>query len=282
VRRARALFALLAFGLLAATADGGAAWAKGKGKKRQRATPSASSDKDGRRHLKKANALAAKDNCEAAIDEYTLAFEKLSDPVVLLARAECRRRVGQNTEALADYHAYLDLMPDVPHRADIQAKIAALEALPSRAGAGKEARPPKGGPAATPEPVAPVAKESPPRERSHPPAAPPPAVAAPRAPPAVAPPPPVAPPPTVVPPPPPIAALPAAPEPSPAVEPAPPTITLVQPAAAGPAPRSSGGRAWLWVTIAAVVAGGAVAGGYLYFKPSDPAPPMTKLGNYHF
>ena len=52
----------------------------------------------GRYHLRKANQLAGEDQCQSAIHEYTLAYEKLQDPVVLFNRAECYRRIGQADE----------------------------------------------------------------------------------------------------------------------------------------------------------------------------------------
>ncbi|HVZ88321.1 MAG TPA: hypothetical protein VHG72_15215, partial [Polyangia bacterium] len=61
---------------------------------------------EGRYHLRKANALAGDDRCAAAIHEYTLAFERLHDPVVLFNRAECDRRVGDGKAAIADYRAF--------------------------------------------------------------------------------------------------------------------------------------------------------------------------------
>ena len=110
---------------------------------------------EGRSHLKKANALAGEGDCAAAIDQYTAAYEKLEDPVVLFNRGECYRRTGDADKAVADYRAFLDAVPHAPNRADINAKIAKL--------------------APAPEPTEPAPATSPPR-------APPPAVAAPAAP----------------------------------------------------------------------------------------------------
>ena len=81
---------------------------------------------EGRYHLRKANGLAGDDRCQAAIHEYTLAFKKLRDPVVLFNRAECYRRIGEGEKAVADYRAFLEAVPAAPNRAQIEVKIAAL------------------------------------------------------------------------------------------------------------------------------------------------------------
>jgi hypothetical protein len=88
---------------------------------------------EGRSHLRKANALAGNDRCEAAIKEYSLAFERLHDPVVLFNRAECYRRIGEDASAAADYRAFLAAVPGAPNRAAIEAKIAALDLGPTPA-----------------------------------------------------------------------------------------------------------------------------------------------------
>ena len=107
---------------------------------------------EGRKHLKKANTLAGEGDCAAAIDEYTAAYEKLEDPVVLFNRGECYRRTRDADKAIADYRAFLDKVPQARNRADIEAKIARL--------------------APPPEPIEPEPKEPEPVK-------PPPAVAAP-------------------------------------------------------------------------------------------------------
>jgi hypothetical protein len=101
---------------------------------------------EGRSHLRKANALAGNDRCEAAIKEYRLAFERLHDPVVLFNRAECYRRIGEDASAAADYRAFLAAVPGAPNRAAIEAKIAALDlgpapAVPRAASTARPSRP---------------------------------------------------------------------------------------------------------------------------------------------
>jgi hypothetical protein len=125
---------------------------------------------EGRYHLRKANALAGDDRCESAIKEFTLAFEKLHDPVVLFNRAECYRRIGAATRAAGDYRAFLRAAPGARNRAEIEAKIAALEPGPV-AGRTAQAAPTTPSPRARrPEPV-PAPMLGPP-EAPLPPAAP--------------------------------------------------------------------------------------------------------------
>jgi tetratricopeptide (TPR) repeat protein len=110
---------------------------------------------EGRTHLRKANGLAGNDRCEAAIKEYSLAYEKLHDPVVLFNRAECYRRIGEDASAAADYRAFLDAVPGAPNRAEIEAKIASLDLAPPTAAAPAAARAaPPGASRSAPAPIA--------------------------------------------------------------------------------------------------------------------------------
>lgn len=108
---------------------------------------------EGRAHLRKANALAGNDRCEAAIKEYSLAYDRLHDPVVLFNRAECYRRIGEDASAAADYRAFLTAVPGAPNRAEIEAKIAAVEGgSPSGTAAPSGAASTPVGPADAPRP----------------------------------------------------------------------------------------------------------------------------------
>ena len=210
---------------------------------------------EGRAHLKRANALADKGDCQTAIDEYTKAYELLHDPVVLFNRAECFRIVGDADTAVDDYREFLEKVPSAPNRAAIEAKIAALEGSKVPRAPAAEAKP------KAPPPVAEVK-----------PKAPPPAVVAPPPPVAVAPPP-------TAPPPPPVVVAPPAPPASP--EPAPqPAVTVHRTAPHAEAGRS-GTRPWVWVALSVLAVGVGVAG-YLVFRPHDQLPPDTALGNYRF
>ena len=132
-RRAAVALAVACWFFLGAS---GAAHARSKSKKHRhhhRRTPhgkhtGSGSSSEGRSHLKRANALAGDGDCAAAIEEYTKAFELLGDPAVLFNRAECYRRTGDTENAVDDYRAFLEKVPNSPSRADIEAKIVALEA----------------------------------------------------------------------------------------------------------------------------------------------------------
>jgi len=187
---------------------------------------------EGRRHLHRANALAADAKCDAAVREYTFAYQKLHDPVVLFNRAECYRRLGQNDAAVSDYRAFLEAVPRAPNRADVEARLAALEGVPPPSLTPAPARPPA--PAAvSPAPAQALAPAvSPPVT----PALPPPDVSAPATPMVSAAP----------------ASSPASPEP--AVE------------------SASHDRLWLWAAIGAAVAGGAVGAYAALRAPSASPP----------
>jgi hypothetical protein len=213
---------------------------------------------EGRYHLRKANGLAGDDRCLAAIREYTLAYQKLHDPVVLFNRAECYRRLGEGPQATADYRVFLEAVPAAANRSEIEAKIAALGAPPSApaplpmAGTAP-ARPPASAIAhpsvrstvrsTEPSPMRPIATVPPPPAIADQPeraAAPPLAPAAPRA------------------------------------------VTLVE---TEPSPQadteSHHGKTWIWIALGAAVAGGAV-GAYIALRPPATVPPTTALGNYKF
>jgi hypothetical protein len=218
---------------------------------------------DGKHHLKKANELADQGKCAAAVREYTAAYEKLHDPIVLFNRADCYRRLGENGKAAEDYRGYLQGFPAAPNRAEIEARIATLErpaappprpataarppaTAPARPGLVQPLAPP--GPAKAPVATAPAAT-----------APPPPAATAPSAPLPFLPPPP----------------LPGGGDPN----------ALVEAPRAPPkeATRDEGHRShWLlWTTLAVVAAGGGVAG-YIYLRPKDPGPPPSMYGNFRF
>ena len=210
---------------------------------------------EGRYHLRKANGLAGDDRCQAAIHEYTLAYKKLGDPVVLFNRAECYRRIGEDEKAVADYRAFLNAVPAAPNRAQIEAKITTLTATPAAPVDVKPA--PVAGPAparssgasaerpTAPPPVHPLAPASPYLSAERPPL------------------------------------IDDAPVPAPAA--APTGLGLVQTAPASAPADGEGhhGTTWIWLAVGALAAGGAV-GAYFAFRTPATVPPTTALGNYKF
>jgi hypothetical protein len=202
---------------------------------------------DARHHLEKANALAGEGKCAAAVPEYTAAYEKLQDPIVLFNRADCYRRLGENAKAAEDYRGYLEGFPAAPNRKEIEARIATLE----------KPAPPRQPAAASRTPPPPVVTRAP--------SAPPPAATAPVSAPAAAGE---------------VGAMPFLPPPPGTGA----SATLVEAPRTGAASHveAEHGSHWLlWTTLAVVVVGGGVAG-YLLLRPKDePLPPVT-LGNYRF
>jgi tetratricopeptide (TPR) repeat protein len=224
------------------------------------------SEAEGRRHARKANQLADLNKCKAAIPEYTKAIRLLKDPTLLFNRAECYRRTGEATKAVADYRKFLVQLPSAPNRAQVQSQIATLGKKPApavvavavpkpslaRAPAPKPAVVPSA-PAPKPTP-APVAEDRPPVEPLVPEREPEPPVAI-RAPP---------------------------PAPAPAEAPGP--MALVD-RKASPVPAvdssSESSHWWIWV-VGAVVLAGAGAGTYFALKQGATDIPPSALGNYKF
>ncbi|HEV3032012.1 MAG TPA: hypothetical protein VG319_10255 [Polyangia bacterium] len=208
---------------------------------------------DARHHLKKANELAEEGKCAAAVREYTAAYQKLHDPIVLFNRAECYRRLGESAKAADDYRGFLAGFPAAPNRAEIEARIAALDAA--------SALPPR----RPPPPVARVPAPAPPSPSSQPPPAP-------------AAPPPRAPAPSEA-----VGPMPFLPPPPSAGGDAKSLVEAPR-STPGEPPTSEakgGSRWWLWTTLAIVAVGGGVAG-YLFLRPKDEALPPVTLGNYRF
>jgi len=279
-RAARAGIALAAACFLLGATGNVLARSKTKKHHREHKSHHQPSHKDlarGKRHLKKANALAGDANCRAAVAEYTVAYELLNDPVVLFNRAECYRRIGENEKAADDYHAFLEKVPAAPNRASIEKKLLALEA-PEPA----EREKPAEAPPATKPPPSKVAEAPPPPAKAPPP--PPPAKVAEAPPP---PPPPKAPPPppkvaeAEPPPPPPVAPPPAAPVAKPETKPEPAVVVTAPPPRDEAAAPAGGSRPWVWIALS-VLAVGVGAAGYVVFRPHEQPPPETALGNYRF
>ncbi|HZL19282.1 MAG TPA: hypothetical protein VFG23_16225 [Polyangia bacterium] len=206
---------------------------------------------EGRAHLRKANALAGNDRCEAAIKEYSLAYDRLHDPVVLFNRAECYRRVGEDASAAADYRAFLSAVPGAPNRAEIEARIASIASVSASVDSSASSRTAPPAAHASAAATASVAAPHPTRPNLAPP--------------------------SLAPPPVPSSSLQAdvAPEPL-VVAPAP----AETPQAASP-DAGHAGKLWIWAALGAAVAGGAV-GAFLVLRTPAASAPSTELGNYRF
>jgi len=63
----------------------------------------------------------------AALDDFKQAFRYKDDAVFLYNIAQCYRIMNKNEDALAFYRSYLRRQPDAPNRAEVEAKISALQ-----------------------------------------------------------------------------------------------------------------------------------------------------------
>lgn len=123
-----------------------------------------------RKHAARANQLAAKNKCKAAIFAFTRALKTLKDPSLLFNRAECFRKVGRNDEAVTDYEQFLLELPSTPNRATVESRIVALKASAAPRQERASAQPGPPAPAGSPAPVAAPAPAAP---AAPPPLAPP-------------------------------------------------------------------------------------------------------------
>ena len=252
-------------------------WAAAKTRNRTSA-----SDTEGLKHAHKANHLADINKCKLAIPEYTTALRlmKGKDPTLLFNRAECYRRIGDSSKAVADYRKFLIELPAAPNRGQVESQIAVLT---------KPANAPFSGPPSLPSvpssvppsvAAAPAPAESPPAHPGRPETreewqaaerranegmpgeddGPSPALAKGVTAPAPAP----------------------APAPS-LVETDAPMSLVDMKARAEPAgdTEHASSRWWIWVVGAVVVAGGAV-GAYVALNQGKTDVPASALGNYKF
>jgi tetratricopeptide (TPR) repeat protein len=65
---------------------------------------------------------------EDAVVEFKLAYAKGGPPALLFNIAQAQRAGGHDQEALAYYKEYLRLVPDAPNRADVEERMATIEA----------------------------------------------------------------------------------------------------------------------------------------------------------
>ncbi len=62
---------------------------------------------------------------------FQAAFAAVPNPIVLLSIAEAQVKLDELADGIATFQQYLELRPDAPDRADIEAKIKALSATPA-------------------------------------------------------------------------------------------------------------------------------------------------------
>lgn len=68
---------------------------------------------------------------DVARSAFEEAFAAVPNPIVLLSVAESHAKLGHVREAAAALHRYLELRPDAPDRADLEAKLNGLEKTPA-------------------------------------------------------------------------------------------------------------------------------------------------------
>jgi tetratricopeptide (TPR) repeat protein len=64
----------------------------------------------------------------AALTEFKELYRLKNDPVLLYNIAQCARLLGKSDDALRSYRVYLMRSPNAPNRAEVEGRIAALEA----------------------------------------------------------------------------------------------------------------------------------------------------------
>ena len=89
-----------------------------------------------REHAQKGKAFMDLGKYPEAASEYEVAYAARPDPALLLNLAQAYRLAGNTSKALFFYRKYLQHVPTTPYRADIEDKIAALEAQSKAGGSG--------------------------------------------------------------------------------------------------------------------------------------------------
>lgn len=59
------------------------------------------------------------------------AYDAIPNPIVLVSIGECQLRLGNYEDAYEAFKGYLEGRPDAPDRADVEAKLADIEAMPA-------------------------------------------------------------------------------------------------------------------------------------------------------
>jgi tetratricopeptide (TPR) repeat protein len=103
-----------------------------------------------REHYQKGSVAYELGHYDTAITEYEAAYRAFNEPTLLYNLGQAHRLARHLTEALHFYKMYLIKVPDAPNRADVEARIDALQTAIAQAPAAPS--PPV---AATPQPVSP-------------------------------------------------------------------------------------------------------------------------------
>jgi tetratricopeptide (TPR) repeat protein len=83
---------------------------------------------EARQHYQKGKQLFDGGDFRAAMAEFAAADKLAPSPLLEFNIALCHERLGEKAEAVRRYRNYLDRAPDAQNRAQVEAKIAALEA----------------------------------------------------------------------------------------------------------------------------------------------------------
>jgi tetratricopeptide (TPR) repeat protein len=97
---------------------------------------------DARSHFERGSKAFALGAYDEAIAEYSAAFRKKDDPVLLYNIAQAHRLAGHAPEALRFYKMYLTLVPDAQNRDEVQSKIDELARLVEEQKRTQQALPP--------------------------------------------------------------------------------------------------------------------------------------------
>lgn len=95
------------------------------------AEPTAAAKEAARAAYARGQAAFAAGQYEVARSAFEEAFAAVPNPIVLLSVSESHAKLGHVREAAAALHRYLQLRPDAPDRADIEAKLKGLENTPA-------------------------------------------------------------------------------------------------------------------------------------------------------
>jgi hypothetical protein len=96
-----------------------------------RAEPTPAAKEAARVAYTRGQAAFAEGQYDAARRAFEEAFAAVPNPIVLLSVAESHAKLGHVRESAASLHRYLELRPDAPDRADIEAKLRGLENTPA-------------------------------------------------------------------------------------------------------------------------------------------------------